>query len=235
MPDNDYQRYLAQRQAMVQAIRAQATPEPEQPTESDRAHLFTGAAAVLLPIAQAITTGALCGAAAAIYAWLLKSPTAWRWGIGVAVGVAVLVWIAMLARWLDLTRPLERIVNRDINGDGFIGQPPRQVVRVEVKSEDGKRVQYADLPTSQEKMADFARGVLGGTPISERHWSGAGALFSQNEFREIRDLFIARGFMRWANPEYPQQGTELTPAGRSILKTFASDTTSPTPPRAERD
>jgi hypothetical protein len=198
-----------------------------QPVESERAHLFTAAAGVLLPMLQAVITGCLAGLAAWLYAWLMKSPEAWKWGAGVAVGVAVLAWLSMLARWLNLTAPIERITRKDINRDGFIGAPP--VVRVEVKSENGRQTQFAELPTSKEKMTDFARGVLDGTPISEARWSGAGALFSKSEFRAIRDLFIARGWARWVNSEFHEQGVELAPSGRAVMRQFAGETAAPSP------
>jgi hypothetical protein len=139
----------------------------------------------------------------------------------------------MLLRWLNLTAPIERITKRDINRDGYIGTPP--VVRVELKSENGQQAQFAELPTTKDKMSDFARGVLAGTPISEARWSGAGALFSKSEFRGVRDIFIARGWARWVNSDFHEQGIELAPSGRAVLRQFASETAAPSPtlPRYE--
>ena len=215
-----YNRELQKRYEM-EKLAALANQESEAPKESDRAHLFTPRAGVGLPILQAIATGVFFGALATWAAWKLRSPDFGQWGLGVFLAIQSLAWLLLLWRWLGLTAPLERLTRLDINHDGHIGPAP--VVRVEVKSEDGKSMQFADLPTTKAKMTDFARGVLAGTPISERHWSGAGALFSQNEFRTIRDIFLARGWLRWSNPEYPQQGAELSPAGKAVLRQFASE------------
>lgn len=198
--------------------------QPQQ-AENERAFLFTTAAGVLLPVLQAIITGALAGLAAWCYAWLLHFPQAWRWGLGVALGVLVLAWLGMLARWLDLTRPIERLTGVDLDHDGYIGTP--DTIRVEVTSQDKRHVTAAEIPYAS-KLADFARGVLSGEPISERQWSGAGKLFSQTEFRQVRDLFMARGWFRWINPESPQQGFEITPGGRAALRALAQGGPSPT-------
>lgn len=198
-----------------------------QANEPARAHLFTPAAGVLLPVLQALITGALFALAGWGYAWLLKAGEAWRWGLGVGLGAAVLAWLAMLGRWLDLTAPLERLTRIDLNRDGYIGRP--DTIRVEVTSEDRRQTTVAEIPYAS-KLPDFARGLLAGAPISERHWSGAGALFSQSEFRQVRDIFIARGWLRWSNPEAPQQGLELTPGGRAALRALANGVIPPTLP-----
>lgn len=197
---------------------------PPVPQESERAHLFTPAAGVLLPLGQAAATGAMAGLAAWIFAALLRSPAAWRWGVGVFAGVLLLAWLLLLWRWLGLTAPLERLTGLDLDQDGYIGPPP--TIRVEVQN--GRHTTIAELPYA-DRLADFARGVLAGSPISERTWSGAGALFSQSEFRQVRDIFLARGWFRWSNPDAPQQGIELSPAGRAALRALAEHDT-PTPP-----
>lgn len=196
---------------------------PPAPQESDRAHLFTTAAGLLLPLGQALITGALAGLAAGCYAALLSAPGAWRWGVGVGVGVIVLAWVVMLWRWLDLTRPLEKLTGLDLNRDGHIAKP--ETIRVAVTSEDRKHTTIAELPYLS-KLPDFARGVLAGDPISERHWSGAGALFSQSEYRQVRDLLLSRGWLYWNNADAPQQGLTLSPGGRAALRALASPTLS---------
>lgn len=221
-----YNDYMRQREAMIKAIQAQAAQDTsEQPTEQDRAHLFTTGAGVGLPLAQAAITGLLFGLAVWIYAALLKVAEAWRWGAGFAVGVAVLTWLILLVRWSDLTRPIEKLTHLDINRDGLIGDlPVRPVVRVEVRSNEGKRAQFADIPTTHPKMIAFAKGVINGTPISESNWTGKGKTFSIDEFRAVRDVFLSRGWMRWKNNEFHDQGLELAPFGREVMRTFANET-----------
>lgn len=197
--------------------------QPPAQVESERAHLHTPAAGVLLPIAQATITGALAGLAAVVFAWLLRSPAAWRWGAAVFVGVVMLAWLLLLWRWLGLTAPLEQLTGLDLNRDGVIG--PR-TIRVEVTSADHRNTTIAELPYS-DRLGTFARGALAGEPISERRWSGAGALFSQAEFRTLRDVMLARGWLRWNDPGNPQQGLELSPAGRACLRALASNLPTP--------
>ena len=201
-----------------QPVEVQPQPQPE----TERAHLFSLAAGVWLPMTQALMTGAIIGSAAGIYASLLKSDQALKIGAAVGIGAAVIAWILFLVRWLALTRPakLERITGLDLNQDGYIGAPP-PMVKVMVTSEDRRQGIIAEIPYP-DRLPKFARGVLSGDPLSERHWSGKGKLFTPEEFKAIRQVFLARGLMRWIDPNLPKSGIELTPYGRAALRGLAN-------------
>jgi hypothetical protein len=212
--------------------------------EQGRMYLHSRQRAVVLPFWQAVASGGFVGVFLGTLVGVLTyaSGAAVWWkaaGIGLVVAffafllAALIAWFFFVNEWRAMVWQTENFLHRDIDGDGYQGQPaPPQTVRVEMLRDavDGPypQTQIAELPTSKEKMTDLARGVLGGTPFSEPQWSGAGALFSRNEFRQVRDVFLSRGWVRWKDDRYPQQGLELSPAGKAVMRTFASEAHSPT-------
>lgn len=236
MQNTDYETYMRQRAAMIAAIRAnqaaQAQQESEPQTESDRAHLFSGLAGVLLPLAQAVITGLLFGLAAWIYAGLLKAPEAWRYGAGVAAGVFVISWLAMLARWLSLTRPLdrlERLTGIDINGDGLIADQPKKTIRVEFKAAPNQTI-IADLPYTNQAM-QFYSALIRGDRNGIHQWTGRNKPLTPGQYEQIRDELLERNFARWIGDPGAREGWELTPYGRSALKAIMA----PSPTLPEND
>lgn len=216
-------------QRRYEAAQAQAVPElPEPPTESDRAHLFTGAAGVGLPLVQAVITGALFGLAAGVYAWLLKSPEAWRWGMGIGLGVMVLAWLVMLWRWADLTRPLERLTGIDFNHDGYIGHPEK-TIRVEFKADKNQTI-IANLPDTPQART-FYGALIRGDKNGIHNWTGRGKPLNPSEYESIRDTLINRSFARWRGKPGGLDGWELTPYGRHALRAIVAP--SPTPDESD--
>ena len=189
---------------------------------------------VAVPGLQAAITGAVCGLAAlAITAWF-ELPA---WGIaGTVAAVATAgAWLSYRGRWQWL---LERITGADLNADGYIGKPePQQApalsapIRVEVSRDEGRAVDFIDLPYP-EKLPALAAGLLAGRQFAQTSWVGAGQLFSRSEFDQVRDTMIERGLAAWKNPEAKAQGVTLTAAGRAVMRRLAN--LSPTlPPTQE--
>lgn len=205
----------------AQAAQQQVDIPTPQHVESERAHLFTPAAGVWLPALQALMTGIIIGSAAWIYAYLLKSENWFNVGVIVGIFFMVISWLLFLLRWLALTKPVkfEKLTRLDLNGDGRIGQPV-PMIRVMVTSEDMRHGIIAELPYA-DRLPQFAKEVLDGTPLSERNWSYPGKLFTPAEYREIIDAMMARSLLRWVNPSLPKSGRELTPYGRAALRAIA--------------
>lgn len=191
----------------------QSAVAPYEPTETDRRHLFD-VSTVGAMAGAALITGAFSGLAVLIMVYLIGWPKPWAWGMAVFAIVLISAWIMFLLRWFGLTAPIERVTVLD--HDNNPATPP--VVRVQLTSEDRRVTQYADLPSTPEKLATFARAALAGRPISDREWSGVGRPFSQNEFAQLRETMIARGWLRWKNPDYPTQGVEISAAGRAVMR-----------------
>jgi hypothetical protein len=202
----------------------QETSEQAVPVvHDDRAFLHTYAAAAFIPFVQASITGVLIGICILVVLWVSDNWQYLEWSLVAGVVVWAIVWVLLQTRWLSLTA-IERVVNMDINNDGYIGDAPRDIVRVQINQThpDG-RVTWtnADLPASLQQLSILAAGLINGLPFAEAKWSGAGKPFSLSEFRALRDEMIARGLLAQANTKDIRQGYTLTAAGRAVMKHYA--------------
>lgn len=193
-------------------------PEWIPDVERDRRHLFDTSAGVGVPLLQALVTGFSLACAVGVFCWLFKVPFWWKYAVGTLAGVQALAWLFLLAKWLRLVEPVERFLNKDLNGDGTIGEP--EVIRIELKH-DEKHLQFIDLPYP-ERLPEFARAVLNGVQLSESAWTGSNALFSKREFYTLRDALMKNGVIRWRNEGAPAQGFEITPSGKAVVRYLAN-------------
>lgn len=189
---------------------------------------------VLSPLAQAIVSGLLSGAALGAVLWVFGVESAWRWSLAVIPVVWLAVWLFSLKHWRSA---LERLLDRDLNDDGFIGEPPvdqqpkPEPVKITLSQDNNNRIDYISLPVRTEQLRALADGLASGRrPFSVAAWTGAGAPFSRSEFEALRDELISRGLARWKNPYSQAQGVELLASGRAVLKHFSSSQASPPPP-----
>lgn len=196
-------------------------PEVWPDIERDRRHLHDMTSGVGVPLVQAVVTGFSLACAVGVYCWLLKVPDCWKYAVGTFAGVQACAWLFLLAKWLRLVEPVERFLNRDIDGDGVVGEP--QTIRIELKHNE-RRTQFIDLPFA-DRLPDFSRAVLSGTSISESAWTGSNALFSKREFFTLRDELLKSGVIRWRNEGAPAQGLELTPSGKAVVRYLANPPT----------
>lgn len=108
------------------------------------------------------------------------------------------------------------------NADELLPQaeprPTERVIRVEVPERSGARERRAFLPDVVGLPA-FARASLNGQGFTVR--TAARFRISRAQFEDMRDQFLERGWARWANPDYPAQGLELSPTGRAVLRYLA--------------
>ncbi len=193
------------------------TPHGKATKESD----------VAVPLQQAAITAAVVTLPVAA----LTAAAGWPVYMPVVVGTISFMasWFWLLRDSRGLLRVTERIVNRDIDGDGQIGdEPAPRSVRLEVteKREGGTTMRFLDVPLDETQIRTFAKGILAGKSFSERTWAGDGKPFSQNDFAALRDKLIETGYARWKGGE-KRMGAELTAKGRAM---FAGLAGSPTPP-----
>lgn len=194
-----------------------------KPTEVN--HFTSG---VVIPGAQAIITGVLCGIAAlAITAWF-NLPF---WAIGGTAAAVIMAgsWLAYRSRWQIV---LENLLGVDLNHDGRIGTQPlpqalpapqAEQVRIELVQDQGRRGDFIDLPYA-DRLPQLAAGLTNGRQFAQAAWCGQSGIFSRSEFDALRDTMIERGLMAWKNPEAKAQGVVLTAAGRSVMKRLAGST-----------
>lgn len=138
---------------------------------------------------------------------------------GAAIGgglVWSVTWFVLLGEHRRGLWIVERITNRDLDGDGVKGEPaPRQPLRVEIAQ--GRQVRLLDLPVSDEKLETLASAVLeDNKPFSRR---GLADVLTPDEYDQVSaamltaGLLISRGTGKTA-------GVELTHAGRAMLRKF---------------
>lgn len=147
----------------------------------------------------------------------------WPWFAPVASGLvtASVVWFGALADSRSMLRRVERVVNRDLDGDGDIGpQTVQHEYTVKEQRADGSTSWQVlvGLPLEPESLREFARGVLAGR-TSTHSWAG---VLERKEFEQIRDRLISGGFARWAGRNR-NQGWELTHKGRAWFTALAGE------------
>jgi len=207
-----------------------AAPPVSGGADPSNQYFHTLPVAVVYPLLQSTITGISLGLSVGALAWVAGHDRPAALGLLSASIIQSGTWLLSLSRWHKWVYRLEDLTGWDLNQDGRIGrEDPPEPVRVEVIQDNGRRVDFIDLPASQDQLVSLASGLITGIPLSENNWTGSGAPFSKREFHSIRDLLIRRGLARWINPRARAQGLELTGSGRSVMRRFASLAAAPTP------
>jgi hypothetical protein len=177
---------------------------------------FLGQTIVIVPLSIGVGFTVLLGAA--LVCWGLKVPAA---GALVAGGLTMstCALFAFWRIWEDrIYQGIETIIGHDLDGDGFVGQPPR-TVSIEISNPDNNNLQYLQIPeTLFEKLPMIAHLLRAGKPFSEGAMCGTGRPLSRSEFHSLRDVLFDRGLATWRNPEYPTRGVILTARGKSVMR-----------------
>jgi len=206
----------------------------EREWTSERNHLHTVEAGAWLPALQSLIGGTFVGICAIILSVYLGWQKPVLIGLFVCFIVVTAIFLILLARWLNLTAPIERITGWDINQDGWIGEAvePEQI-EITVRKEDGGIYRGATMLSIGMTAARFRELCQGAyrniqannNSFSEAQWVGRDKLFSnRNEFVQLRDQFIRRGVLEWANPDRRESGTRFTQWGIGLIKGFAKET-----------
>jgi hypothetical protein len=175
----------------------------------------------LLPVAQSGVTALLVG----IFAYGAAHWQGWNdpglLAIMAGALAGLLVWASSIAAWRRAVYEPEPVYRAP--------DPGPETVRVElVQPGDNaavRQIQLADLDATPQQLQRLADGLLSGAPFAEGAWTGAGRPFSRGQFAELRAVFLSRGWVTWRNPDAPAQGVALTPQGKAVIRSFASDTT----------
>jgi len=175
---------------------------------------------VIVPLAQAFIT-ALC---VGILAGIITLWREWSWPIPfVAFSVILAIsWWWLLLDHRSLLRVTERVIGRDVDGDGFIGAPqPAPVQETSIAYTEptpgGLHMERDTLKVSQAELAFIGRQViLGGRPFSKAIVDGV--TITENRFRDVQAIMREKGYARYKNPTAPKQGAELTRKGEATLR-----------------
>jgi len=167
----------------------------------------------MIPLGQALATGALCGGAVVGLALWLKWADPWAMGLIAAGGGAVLWWVSSILMWREAVYADLRPVIPPVVAPQEVAV---ETVRVDFREEG--RMAFPELPASAGQMKDLAIGLLAGAPFSEATWCGEGRPFSRGQFQAVREEFRRQGWARWRNERATNQGMEISPAGRAVCR-----------------
>jgi hypothetical protein len=140
------------------------------------------------------------------------------WLVSPAGGLTIAMW--RYFGGLNLARSLleivETITHKDIDKDGVVGKPT--VVKVEVKNKG--TWQFATLPGKPENLVALAQAITTGESFAERTATDKG--LTQEEYSNLRDMFVDRGWAAWNHKTRRQAGVTLTVSGKSVLRSIAA-------------
>lgn len=190
---------------------------------------------VLVPLAFGLAGGTLLGLSAIPAAVAIRLP-AWVPPV-VWLGSSTTLFFATGWRiWRDKSLIVHETITERLHPPAP-AEPQRTVraLKVEAVDQAGQYRKMANLPDTLP-FWEFARRVTQGAPFTEETATACGLsvdVASWREpdemgFRQIRDLFLDRGWARWKNPAHHQSGVELLAVGRHILRDYAA-----TPPPQE--
>jgi hypothetical protein len=152
----------------------------------------------------------------------------WRFWIPFAVAVALgglAFAVAVVLLVLDHRRLIwaaEAALGVDLDQDHVVGKPEPEPVRLELVSDDGRRLRYATIPMTEGEIQELARAVLRrGVAFSRRRLDAAGVL-SPERYSEVKDALLRAGLIRLAG-ETENAGLELTASGRAFLRAYVDD------------
>jgi hypothetical protein len=166
-----------------------------------------------IPLAQAFAAGLLAGLIVAGAGLWFDWPNPWF--IAGSVSGCVSFW------WFISSIHLWRVDKYNVP---YFAPEPMQEVTPQITPitiHMDKQISMVDLPASPEQLKDLSTGLLAGMSFSEASWSGEGRIFSRDEFRKLRDVWLQKGWCAWANPKSKNQGISLTRQGAAVCRTLA--------------
>lgn len=118
---------------------------------------------------------------------------------------------------------IEEITGVDIDGDGEVGEPEPETLKIELHDGNGIPRLIAEFDTDRERFAELARLILIiKKGFSEETANEAG--YSRKEWVDIRDKFFSLQAAAWKNRNHPKQGIDLGSRGINILKAMLPPT-----------
>jgi len=184
-------------------------------------------AAVAIPALQALTSAVFVGAgvggiaaAAGSLGLFQVSPLALGAIAGSVSGLAS--WRRSLSDW--------RLAMYGFD----YGQEPEQVqvipppIRVELSSNNGRSMQFVDLPADVDQLVTLGAGIVQGLSFTESQWVGAGQPFTRGQFVRLRSEMIRRGLASWISENNTARGCRVTGKGQALFRHFASMSETPT-------
>lgn len=162
-----------------------------------------------------------CGVAACLLSIGATFAFDWPWWVPIVTlgGTMSLAWFVLLMDQRKLLRVVERIIGRDIDGDGAIGTPERPSISIEVTDPENRQIAYDVLPADEEMLRDVALAVFKkDCPFSRRELARMTRL-SEDEVINLQTAMRRHGYAKYRGGK-PNAGTELTKKGETLLRHF---------------
>jgi len=86
---------------------------------------------------------------------------------GIVGGLTLAWWMRNVQNYLYIQ---EIIGGVDVNNDGYIGPPPKQLLDLQFRDRHGTMVRLGDLELEPRQLQLFARAVLAGKSLARRNW-----------------------------------------------------------------
>lgn len=172
--------------------------------------------AVIIPLMQAGVSGLLlCSSILALWTLAENPISKLTLGFTVLTVAMTITWINLILRWSRFVWEVEDVTGKDLNQDGRIGAS--ETIKLEIHHKPSDRIQFMNLPMNKAQMQKLFIGLQQGLPFSENVWSGGGKPFTRDEFRGVRDVMVAKGWVRYRDERARNLGLELTQEGKSII------------------
>jgi hypothetical protein len=143
-------------------------------------------------------------------------------GAGGAIGGLIALCQEAKKRWperleiYDALLWVEEVTGIDLDGDGEIGEPEPEILRIELQDQQGRPRIIAELDTDRERFAELARlAVTLNLGFSEEVARQAG--YNRKEWVKVRDKFIELEAARWKNAKNHKEGCYLIGNGFKLF------------------
>ena len=170
----------------------------------------------ILPALAAAGVSGLFGVACSLTASAL---TDWPLWASIPVGLAngALAWMVTQQQHQGTLYQTEKFKTHEAEA---LTPATKSTTTITVKVQERNNWHYRELPGEPKALKEFAISIGLGESFSERTATKAG--LTQAQFSQLVDIFTSRGWAEWRHPQRKQQGIELHPNGRRILRAIAS-------------
>ena len=205
---------------VTEAVREGASYEKRRPVRA-----ATVPADVTVPALQSVFSGVATGILAGAGAAVAQAEGAWLWGLmGGAVGMGV-TWLVVLREHRQGLWEVERLVGRDLDGDGVVGDPAakREPMSVELVERDRagrlRRLRFVKWSgVTDEELLGLAKAVVvDEVPFSRRELA---EVLSPDKYRVVSRAMVRGGLLRYRNGKNDRNGVELTASGRAVMRKY---------------
>jgi hypothetical protein len=184
---------------------------------------------VLVPMAQSAVTATAVGllSVGALVAVGLDWQQVLTGGLAVFGVVFTGQWLYLMTDTRRMLWQVERLINRDLDGDGETGKPGK-TLNINVSSTENKNMHMDRLHLegiNPDDFVTFAQAVLNGQSMAVNRWTGSAWVWSRSQYDMIMSELERATLVRFVNGQQ-SQGRELTSKGKITFQWIINDANS---------